>query len=50
MQPATMESANAISLLRTLGINLTEIGDDHAAWTLLLTTDIATTLAESMAD
>lgn len=31
MQPATMESANAISLLRTLGINLTEIGDDHAS-------------------
>jgi acyl-CoA thioesterase len=30
MQPATVESANAISLLRTLGIRLAEIGDSHA--------------------
>lgn len=30
MQPATVESANAISLLKTLGIHLVEIGDRHA--------------------
>lgn len=30
MQPATLESANAISLLATLGIRLAEIGDRHA--------------------
>lgn len=30
MQPATLESANAISLLKTLGIRLAEIGDRHA--------------------
>lgn len=30
MQPATLESGNAIPLLRTLGIRLTEIGDAHA--------------------
>lgn len=30
MQPATVESANAISLLKTLGIRLVEIGDRHA--------------------
>ncbi|HXV20663.1 MAG TPA: PaaI family thioesterase [Desulfuromonadales bacterium] len=30
MQPATLESGNAIPLLRTLGIRLTEIGDGHA--------------------
>ena len=30
MQPATLESANAIDLLRTLGIHLIEIGDNHA--------------------
>ena len=30
MQPASLESANAISLLRTLGIRLVEIGDRHA--------------------
>jgi acyl-CoA thioesterase len=30
MQPATVESANAISLLKTLGIHLEEIGDSHA--------------------
>jgi acyl-CoA thioesterase len=30
MQPATLESANAISLLQTLGIRLAEIGDRHA--------------------
>lgn len=30
MQPATVESANAISLLKTLGIRLAEIGDGHA--------------------
>jgi acyl-CoA thioesterase len=30
MHPATIESANAISLLRTLGIRLEEIGDGHA--------------------
>ncbi len=30
MQPATLESANAISLLKTLGIHLVEIGDRHA--------------------
>lgn len=30
MQPATLESANTISLLRTLGIRLMEIGDCHA--------------------
>lgn len=30
MQPATLESANDISLLKTLGIHLVEIGDRHA--------------------
>lgn len=30
MQPATLESANAISLLATLGIRLAEIGERHA--------------------
>src|SRR5512146_2011896 len=30
MQPATVESANAISLLKTLGVHLVEIGDRHA--------------------
>lgn len=30
MKPATLESANAISLLLTLDIRLTEIGDRHA--------------------
>jgi acyl-CoA thioesterase len=30
MKPATMESGNAIPLLRTLDIRLTEIGEDHA--------------------
>ncbi len=30
MQPATVESANAISLLKTLGIRLAEIDDGHA--------------------
>jgi len=30
MKPATMETANAIPLLKTLGIHLTEIGDNHA--------------------
>jgi acyl-CoA thioesterase len=30
MEPATLESANAIPLLRTLDIRLTEIGDRHA--------------------
>jgi acyl-CoA thioesterase len=30
MQPATLESGNAIPLLRTMGIRLTEIGDHHA--------------------
>ena len=30
MQPATLESANAIALLQTLGIHLVEIGDRHA--------------------
>lgn len=30
MQPATLESGNAIPLLRTLGIRLTEIGENHA--------------------
>lgn len=30
MQPATLETANAIPLLRTLGIRLTEIGELHA--------------------
>ena len=30
MEPATLETGNAISLLRTLGITLTEIGDRHA--------------------
>ena len=30
MQPATQESANAIALLSTLGIQLVEIGDRHA--------------------
>jgi acyl-CoA thioesterase len=29
-EPATLESGNAISLLRTLKINLREIGDNHA--------------------
>ncbi len=30
LKPATLESGNAISLLRTLNINLKEIGDSHA--------------------
>ncbi len=30
MEPATLESGNAIPLLRTLGIELTEIGERHA--------------------
>lgn len=30
MRPATIESANQIGLLKTLGIRLTEIGDDYA--------------------
>ena len=30
MEPATLESGNAIPLLRTLGIALTEIGERHA--------------------
>jgi acyl-CoA thioesterase len=30
MQPATLKSANAISLLQTLGIRLLEIGDSQA--------------------
>jgi acyl-CoA thioesterase len=30
MQPATLETGNAIPLLRTLDIRLTEIGDRHA--------------------
>lgn len=30
IEPATLESGNAISLLRTLGIRLTEIGETHA--------------------
>jgi len=30
MEPATLESGNAIALLRTLDIRLTEIGDRHA--------------------
>ena len=34
MLPATLESANAISLLRTLGIHLVEIGDHHAVMTV----------------
>lgn len=34
MDPATLESANAISLLKTLGIRLVEIGDRHAVMTV----------------
>jgi acyl-CoA thioesterase len=34
MLPATLESANAIALLRTLGIHLVEIGDHHAVMTV----------------
>ena len=34
MQPATLESANAIALLSTLGIQLVEIGDRHAVMTV----------------
>ncbi len=30
MEPATLETGNAISLLRTLDIRLTEIGEKHA--------------------
>jgi len=30
MEPATIESGNAIPLLRTLGIRLVEIGESHA--------------------
>src|SRR5512144_3038480 len=30
MEPATLETANAIALLRTLDIRLTEIGERHA--------------------
>jgi hypothetical protein len=29
MEPATLESGNAIPLLRTLGIRLVEIGEHH---------------------
>lgn len=34
MQPANLERANAISLLKTLGIQLVEIGDHHAVMTV----------------
>jgi acyl-CoA thioesterase len=34
MQPANLESANAIALLKTLGIRLAEIGDRHAVMTV----------------
>lgn len=34
MQPANLESANAIALLKTLGIRLVEIGDRHAVMTV----------------
>ena len=34
MLPATLESANAIALLKTLGIHLVEIGDQHAVMTV----------------
>jgi acyl-CoA thioesterase len=34
MQPATLESANTISLLKTLGIHLVEIGARHAIMTV----------------
>lgn len=34
MQPATLKSANQISLLKTLGIQLAEIGDRHAVMTV----------------
>jgi len=34
MQPASLDSANAISLLKTLGIRLVEIGDRHAVMTV----------------
>jgi len=30
MQPVTIENANKIGMLKTLGITLTEIGDDYA--------------------
>ncbi|MHB8707308.1 MAG: PaaI family thioesterase [Desulfuromonadales bacterium] len=36
MQPATLESANTISLLATLGIRLAEIGDRHALMEVLV--------------
>jgi acyl-CoA thioesterase len=35
MQPATQESANAIALLSTLGIQLVEIGDRHAVMSVI---------------
>jgi acyl-CoA thioesterase len=34
MQPANLERANAIPLLKTLGIQLAEIGDRHAVMTV----------------
>jgi len=34
MQPATLASANAIALLKTLGIQLVEVGDRHAVMTV----------------
>ena len=37
MEPATLESANAIPLLRTLDIRLTEIGECHAVMEVAVT-------------
>jgi acyl-CoA thioesterase len=36
MQPATVDSANAISLLKTLGIRLVEIGERHAVMQVVI--------------
>jgi acyl-CoA thioesterase len=36
MQPATVDSANAISLLKTLGIHLVEIGERHAVMQVVI--------------
>ncbi|HLO26335.1 MAG TPA: PaaI family thioesterase [Geobacteraceae bacterium] len=36
MEPATLETGNAISLLRTLDIRLTEIGERHAVMEVVI--------------
>lgn len=36
MQPVTIENANKIGMLKTLGITLTEIGDDYAVMEVIV--------------